>query len=91
MMPLYPLQKDMLLRVRKDAAREDFENRNCGHFTRIFPPEDKYRREKYTFLLSEAFGIFMSGRASGLQAEMQKIYNNDLRVFRLTHPLYCNH
>ena len=83
------MQKDLLVRLRKDAAREDFENRNCGHFKRIFPPEDKYRREKYTNLLSEAYATFLSGRATGLQAEMQKIYNSNLRVSAYTACKLC--
>ena len=70
----------MLLRMRKDAIREEFENRHCGHFKRIFPPQDKFRQERYTKLLSDAYGLFLSGRASSLQQEIKRTYNNLLRV-----------
>ena len=32
-----------------------------GNFRRIFPPEDKTRREKYNGLLADAFKLFLSG------------------------------
>lgn len=70
----------MLVRIRKDASREDFENRHCGDFTRIFPPDDKFRREKYTKLMAEAFNTFLSGRANSLQQELDRTYNKKLRV-----------
>lgn len=72
----------MLTRIRKDATREDFENRNCGRFKRIFPPEDKFRREKYANLMADAFGVFLSGRANTLQQEIHRTYNNRLKVRR---------
>ena len=74
------LQKDLLIRIRKDAAREDFENRNSGSFKRIFPPDDKFRREKYATLVADAFNVFLSGRATSLQQEINRAYNNKYRV-----------
>ena len=74
------LQKDMLTRMRKDAAREDYESRNCGRWRRIFPPDDKFKAEKYANLLSHAFNTFLSGRASQLQKEISRTYTNKLRV-----------
>jgi len=73
--------------MRKDAIREEFENKHCGHFKRIFPPQDKFRQEKYMMLLSDAYGIFLSGRASSLQQEIKKTYNSMLRVSEIY--LYC--
>ena len=70
----------MLMRLRKDTAREDFENRNSGRFKRIFPPDDKFRREKYANLMADAFGVFLSGRANTLQQEIHRTYNNRLKV-----------
>lgn len=74
------LQRELLNRIRKDASREDFENRNSGRFRRIFPPDDKYSQEKYATLLSDAFNTFLSGRATSLQKEIARTYNNKLRV-----------
>ena len=76
----FDLQKDMLARVRKATAREDFENRNAGRYRRIFPADDKAKQQKYITLMSSIFGIFMSGRAPAMQKEIQKVYNNQLRV-----------
>ncbi len=74
----------MLIRIRKEAAREDFENRNSGRFKRIFPPDDKFRREKYAKLLADAYGVFLSGRGNALQQEIERMYNNKLRVSDMT-------
>ena len=70
----------MLTRIRKDSAREDYENRNCGRFKRIFPSEDRFRREHYAGLMSEVFGAFISGRTNTLQQEVKRVYTNQLRV-----------
>lgn len=61
--------RDRLSQIRRDAAREEFENMNMGNFRRIFPPEDKTRREKYNGLLADAFKLFLSGRATSLQKD----------------------
>lgn len=71
--------KELLVRVRRDASREDFENRNCGRFQRIFPPEDKFRQEKYAGLMSAAFSLFLSSRSGTLQREIELTYNNKLQ------------
>lgn len=76
----FVLQKELLARVRKATAREDFENRNAGRYKRIFPSDDKAKQQKYISLMSSVFGIFMSGRAPAMQKEIQKVYNNQLRV-----------
>lgn len=70
----------MLARLRKLAAREDFENRNSGHFHRIFPSDDRMKQDHYVNLMVSVFNIFMSGRAPAMQKEIQKIYSNKLRV-----------
>ncbi|XP_022781492.1 tubulin polyglutamylase TTLL7-like [Stylophora pistillata] len=61
--------KERLNQLRREAAREEFENMNMGNFRRIFPPEDKTRREKYNGLLADAFKLFLSGRAASLQKD----------------------
>ncbi|KAL9950619.1 hypothetical protein ACROYT_G043142 [Oculina patagonica] len=61
--------KDRLTQIRREAAREEFENMNMGNFRRIYPPEDKTRREKYNGLLADAFKLFLSGRAASLQKD----------------------
>ncbi|XP_041358202.1 tubulin polyglutamylase TTLL7-like isoform X2 [Gigantopelta aegis] len=71
--------KELLSRVRKTAAREEFENKNCGRFRRIFPCEDKARQEKYCSLLSSSFSVFMGGRGTTMQKEIQITYNNKYR------------
>ena len=66
--------------MRRESGREDFENRNAGRFKRIFPPDDKFNRERYAKLMSEAAGVFLSGKATSMQQEIQRVYNNNLRV-----------
>lgn len=61
--------KERLTHIRREAAREEFENMNMGNFRRIYPPEDKTRREKYNGLLADAFKLFLSGRAASLQKD----------------------
>ena len=70
----------MLTRLRRESAREDYENRNCNRFRRIFPPEDKFRREKYASLLNESFKTFLAGRSSSLQKEIEEQYSQKYRV-----------
>ena len=77
---LIALQKDMLMRIRREAAREDFENRNSGRFRRIFPPDDKFLREKYAGMLQDAFSVFLSGRTTSLQKEVHRTYRGQLKV-----------
>ncbi|XP_013397848.1 tubulin polyglutamylase TTLL7 isoform X2 [Lingula anatina] len=71
--------KGLLSRIRKDATREDFENRNCGRFRRIFPPDDKFHADKFTNLLTSAFSTFLSGKATTLTKEIERTYNNKLK------------
>ena len=69
----------MLTRLRRESAREDYENRNCNRFRRIFPPEDKFRRDKYSALLNESFKTFLAGRSSSLQKEIEEQYSQRYR------------
>ncbi|XP_064626270.1 tubulin polyglutamylase TTLL7-like isoform X2 [Lineus longissimus] len=71
--------KDLLMKVRRGAAREEYENRNSGRYQRIFPPDDKFKQEKYSTLLNDAFSIFLSGRSGSLQKEIATTYNQKLR------------
>lgn len=71
--------KDLLTKIRRASSKEDFENRNCGRFRRIFPCDDKARHNKYLNMLSTAFTLFLSGRGSSIQKEIEDNYNNKLR------------
>ncbi|XP_070563404.1 LOW QUALITY PROTEIN: tubulin polyglutamylase TTLL7-like [Ptychodera flava] len=66
--------KERLAQVRRENAREEFENRNMGRFRRIFPPTDKFSIDKYTGLLADAFQLFLSGRAASLQREVTRTF-----------------
>lgn len=67
--------KDRLNHIRREAAREEFENMNMGNFRRIFPPEDKTRMEKYNGLLADAYKLFLSGRATSLQKDTNQPFS----------------
>ena len=73
-------QKDLLTKIRKASSKEDYENRNCGRFRRIFPCDDRARHAKYCSMLSAAFGLFLSGRGATMRKEIEVNYNNKLRV-----------
>lgn len=74
------MQKEILSRIRRESAREEFENRNCNRYRRIFPPDDKFRREKYAALLNESFKTFLAGRSSSLQKEIEDQYSQKYKV-----------
>ncbi|KAL3870089.1 hypothetical protein ACJMK2_042702 [Sinanodonta woodiana] len=71
--------KDMLARVKKATAREEFENRNSGRFQRIFPVDDKARMDRYINLMMQAFNTFMSARGTSMQKEIQLMYGNKIK------------
>ncbi|XP_005098301.1 tubulin polyglutamylase TTLL7 [Aplysia californica] len=71
--------KELLNRIRKMADKEDYENRNCGRFRRIFPSEDRVRQDRYCRILSTAFSVFLAGRSNSMQKEIQVNYNNKYR------------
>ncbi|KAK7492938.1 hypothetical protein BaRGS_00015885 [Batillaria attramentaria] len=71
--------RELLTKIRKAAAREDFENRNCGRFRRIFPCDDRVRHAKYLEMLGTSFSLFLAGRGSTMQREIEVNYNNKLR------------
>ncbi|XP_071953872.1 tubulin polyglutamylase TTLL7-like [Antedon mediterranea] len=71
--------KQKLISIRRDNAREDFENCNMGRYQRIFPPPDKSSQDRYRKLISDAFNIFLAGRAASLQKEIAKLLNGSLR------------
>ena len=72
-------QKEILNRIRREAAREEYENRHSNRFRRIFPPDDKFRRERYAALLNESFKTFLAGRSSSLQKEIEEQYSQRYR------------
>ncbi|XP_032217762.1 tubulin polyglutamylase TTLL7 [Nematostella vectensis] len=61
--------KERLNQLRRESAREEFENINMGNFRRVYPPDDRAKNEKYTGLLADAFKLFLSGRAAALQKD----------------------
>ncbi|XP_064605449.1 tubulin polyglutamylase TTLL7-like [Liolophura sinensis] len=71
--------KDLLSRIRKNAAREEFENKHSGGFRRIFPTADRHCQEMYTRLIMTSFQTFLSSRAASMQREIELVYNNKLR------------
>lgn len=79
-------QKEQLARLHHYAELEEFENRHCRKFRRIFPPDDKFKRDEYLKLISESFEIVMPGRAQNLQQEFNKFYCSNLQVC----DFYCN-
>ena len=66
--------------MRKVSRTEEFENRNCGRFRRIFPCDDLGRQERYCEILRAALNVFMSGRSSSMQKEIVDDYSNTLKV-----------
>lgn len=58
-----------LAQVRRENAREDYETRNMGRFRRIYPPQDRFLKEKYDRLIRDAFEIFLSGRGATIQKD----------------------
>lgn len=76
----YSLQNELLTRIRKASFLEDFENRNCGGFHRIFPCDDQVRHAKYCQMLEASFNLFLSGRGKNIHKEIERNYNNKLRV-----------
>jgi hypothetical protein len=79
-------QKEQLARLHHCAELEEFENRHCGKFRRIFPPDDKFKRDEYLKLILESFEIVMPGRAQNLQQEFNKFYCSNLQVC----DFYCD-
>lgn len=70
-----------LAQVRKENAKEDYENRNIGHFQRIFPPVDKAKKELYERLLSDAFQLLLSGsgKASSWKKDVAGLFPSKLQ------------
>ncbi|XP_070195525.1 tubulin polyglutamylase TTLL7-like isoform X3 [Littorina saxatilis] len=71
--------RDLLTKIRKASSGEDFENRNCGRFRRIFPCDDRARHAKYCTMLASSFSLFLSGRGATMKKEIEVNYNNKLR------------
>uniref|UniRef100_H2Y307 Tubulin polyglutamylase TTLL7-like n=2 Tax=Ciona intestinalis TaxID=7719 RepID=H2Y307_CIOIN len=59
--------KEKLGWVRKEAAREEYEDANLGGYARIFPCHDRTQRERYTSLLSDAFQLFLQSKSAPFQ------------------------
>lgn len=74
------LQKDLLARIRKENAKTDFEDRNCGRFRRIFPPQDRYQQERYAKLLLSAFNNLVVGKNASMAREIERQYLKKYRV-----------
>jgi hypothetical protein len=44
--------------LRREQRRQDYESRNLGNFSRLFPIDDKYDMDFYLNILSTAFNLF---------------------------------
>ena len=44
--------------LRREQRRQEYENRNIGNFTRLFPIDDKYDMDFYLNLLNTSFNLF---------------------------------
>jgi len=67
--------KERLLWIRKDAAREEYEDSHLGNYMRIFPCLDATQRDRYTALLTEAFKLFHFIRSAPFQKNIIEHYN----------------
>jgi len=66
--------KTRLAVLRRDAAKEEYENRHMGNFIRIYPTSDKFRATKYRKLAEAAARVF-TGRPY-LQKETARHYHS---------------
>eukprot|EP00794_Sanderia_malayensis_P008006 gene8006-8865_t len=66
--------KSRLTQLRKESAREEYENLNMGQFQRIYPSDDKFRTAKYRSFLECATKVF-TGRPH-LQRETGKQFQD---------------
>lgn len=76
------LQKELLARVRKENARTEYEDRNCGRFLRIFPPTERFQQEKYAKLMYSAFSnlVIGAGKNGAIAKEIERQYIKKYRV-----------
>ncbi|KAH9492090.1 Tubulin polyglutamylase ttll7 [Bulinus truncatus] len=72
---------ELLMRIRRISAKEDFERRHSGQFRKIFPSDDPARQERYCNIMTQTFSLFLAGRGTSMQKEIQVNYNNKYRVF----------
>jgi hypothetical protein len=49
---------DQIKLLRREQRRQEYENRNLGNFSRLFPIEDKYDMDFYMNILGTAFNLF---------------------------------
>ena len=95
MSPLFFLdsQKDLLAKVKKENARTDYENRNCGRYRRIFPPPERHRQERYAKLLYTAFNslVIGAGANGAIAREIERQYMRKYRVRSRRVNITANH
>ena len=72
-----------MARIRKENAKTDFEDRNCGRFRRIFPPQDRYQQERYAKLLLSAFNSLVVGKNASMAREIERQYLKKYRVSQI--------
>ncbi|CAL1536025.1 unnamed protein product [Lymnaea stagnalis] len=70
---------ELLTRLRKIAAKEDFERRHSGQFRKIFPSDDPVKQERYCNIMTQTFSLFLTGRGASMQKEIQVNYNNKFK------------
>ena len=49
---------DQIKLLRREQRRQEYENRNLGNFSRLFPIDNKYDMDFYLNILSTAFNLF---------------------------------
>lgn len=76
------LQKELLARIRRENARTEYEDRNCGRFKRIFPPNERFQQDKYARLLYSAFThlVIGAGKNGAAAREIERQYMKKYRV-----------
>lgn len=72
----------MLAKIRRENAKIEYEDRNCGRFRRIFPPQDKFLQEKYAKLLYSAFNnlVIGAGKNGSIAKEIEIQYLRKYKV-----------
>jgi hypothetical protein len=57
--------------MRREQRQQEFENRNLGNYSRLFPIDDRSDMDYYLNILSSAFNLFYP---IGKQVQWRKTY-----------------
>lgn len=78
---------DQIKLLRREQKRQDFENRNLGNFSRLFPIDDKYDMDYYLNILNTAFNLFYP---IGKHVQWKKTYERIKVIFFLIYKKFLN-